>query len=68
MAFLGFVGLLALAYLLLPVLSFVRMLQLGRELIEVRRRLDLMERQLHERGPSPQRSTTGCTSRTGRRF
>src|SRR5262245_29273988 len=58
MAFLGFVGLLALAYLLLPVLSFVRMLQLGRELIEVRRRLDLMERQLHERGPSPQRSTT----------
>src|SRR5262245_8622443 len=58
MAFLGFVGLLALAYLLLPVLSFVRALQLGRELTEVRRRLDLMERQLHERGPSPQRSTT----------
>jgi len=57
MAFLGFVGLLALAYLLLPVLSFVRMLQLGRELIEVRRRLDLMERQLHDSGPSPQRPT-----------
>jgi len=55
MAFLGFVGLLALAYLLLPVLSFVRMLQLGRELIEVRRRLDLMERRLHDLGPSPQR-------------
>src|SRR5689334_12716232 len=43
MALLGFVGLLALAYLLLPVLSFVRMLQLGRELAEVRRRLERIE-------------------------
>ena len=47
MAFLGLLSLLALAYLLLPVLSFVRMLQLGRELSEVRRRLDLVERRLH---------------------
>jgi uncharacterized membrane protein len=58
MAFLGFVGLLALAYLLLPVLSLVRMVQVGRELSEVRRRLDLVERRLHEAGPSPQRATT----------
>src|SRR5262245_47298299 len=57
MAFLGLLGLLALAYLLVPVLSFVRMLQLGRELIEVRRRLDLVERRLHDAGPSPQRAT-----------
>jgi uncharacterized membrane protein len=57
MAFLGLLGLLALAYLLVPVLSFIRMLQLGRELIEVRRRLDLVERRLHEADPSPQRAT-----------
>ena len=57
MAFLGFLGLFALAYLLLPVLSFIRMLQLGRELNEVRRRLELTERRLHDMGPSPQRPT-----------
>ena len=58
MAFLGLLGLVALAYLLVPVLSFVRLLQVGRELSEVRRRLDLVERRLHETGPSPQRATT----------
>ena len=42
MAFLGFL-LLALGYLLLPVLSLVRMVQLGRELNEVRRRLERIE-------------------------
>jgi uncharacterized membrane protein len=56
MTFLGFVGLLALAYLLLPVLSFVRMVQLGRELNEVRRRLELMERRLHDAGPFAERA------------
>jgi uncharacterized membrane protein len=56
MAILGLLAVLGLAYLLVPVLSLVRMLQLGRELNAIRRRLDLVERRLHDAGPSPQRA------------
>ena len=62
MALLGFFGLLGLAYLLLPVLWFVRTLQLGREVRELHRRLELIERRLHDMGPSPQRATTAETA------
>jgi uncharacterized membrane protein len=56
MAFLALLAVLGFAYLLVPVLSFVRMLHLGRELNEVRRRLELIERRMHDAGPSPQRA------------
>lgn len=46
MSFLALMVLLGLAYLLLPVLSFVRTLQLARDLKTLHRRLDVMERRL----------------------
>ena len=57
MALLGLLGLFGLAYLLLPLLSFVRTLQLGRDVKELHRRLELLERRLHDMGPSAQRAT-----------
>src|SRR5512138_3017720 len=58
MVFLGLLGLLGVVYLLLlPVLSFVRTLQLGRDLKELRRRLDLIEQRLHDAGPLPERAS-----------
>jgi uncharacterized membrane protein len=57
MVFLGLLGLLGLVLLLVPVLSFVRTLQLGRDLNELRRRTELIERRLHDVGPLPQRAT-----------
>src|SRR5215208_3189105 len=57
MTFLPLLVLVGLAYLLLPVLSFVRTLQLGRELKDLHRRLALLERRLHDVGPSPQQAT-----------
>src|SRR6266566_5151511 len=46
-------GLLALAVLLLPLLSFLRSLRVGRDLDELRRRLDHLERRVSDSGVRP---------------
>jgi hypothetical protein len=48
-------GLLALAFLLLPLLSFLRSLRVGRDLDELRRRFDHLERRVSDLGPLPAR-------------
>jgi uncharacterized membrane protein len=60
MSFLALMGLLGLAYLLLPVLSFVRTLQLARDLKALHRRLEVMERRMwSEAGEASRPSEAG---------
>src|SRR5882672_1043057 len=49
----GILGLVGAAFLLLPLLSFLRTLQVGRDLNELCRRLDSLERRIDNAEPLP---------------
>ena len=63
MTFLALLGLVGLAFLVLPVLSFVRTLQLSRDLNELRRRMEFVERRMHDAEPAPMPRTLVPQSR-----
>ena len=50
---LGLLGLIALVVLFMPVISFIRSIQLGRQFDEMQRRLDALERRVDQAGPLP---------------